>query len=56
MVDKVETKIQQCKSRHTIYLKKSLVMDSSFPFSVGETLTVKIQKNKIIIEHADTSQ
>jgi hypothetical protein len=50
MVGQAETKIQQCQSRHTVYLRKSLVMDSSFPFKVGETLVVRILKNRIVIE------
>jgi hypothetical protein len=50
MVSEVQTKINEVRSRHTIYLKKDLVKDSSFPFKVGEPLKIRIQDNKLIIE------
>lgn len=50
MVSKAKTKIHRVKSRHTIYLKKALVDDSSFPFEVGEPLVVRIEDDKLLIE------
>jgi hypothetical protein len=50
MVKESHTKIHKVGSRHTIYLQKSLVEDSAFPFKVGEILVVKIDGDKLIIE------
>lgn len=50
MVSKVKSKINRVGSRHTVYLKKSLVDDSNFPFEVGEPLIVRIEGDKLIIE------
>lgn len=50
MVSKAETKLYKVGSRHTIYLKKPLVDDSAFPFKVGETLVVRIEGDRLIIE------
>jgi hypothetical protein len=50
MVKESHTKINKVGSRHTIYLQKSLVEDSAFPFKVGEILVVKIDGDKLIIE------
>jgi hypothetical protein len=50
MVSEAKTKINEVRSRHTIYLKKDLVKDSSFPFKVGEPLKIKIQDDKLVIE------
>jgi hypothetical protein len=35
--------------RHSIFLEKAFVEDSSFPFKAGENLTVKIDKDRLII-------
>lgn len=50
MVSEAKTKINEVNGRHTIYLRKSLVKDSAFPFEVGEPLTVRIITNKVVIE------
>ena len=50
MVSQARTKINEVRSRHTIYLRKSLVKDSAFPFKVGEPLIVRIEGDKLIIE------
>ena len=44
------TKIQKADSRHTIYLRVGLIEDSTFPFKVGEPLTVRIEGNRLVIE------
>jgi len=44
MVKESRTKIHQVGSRHTIYLQKSLVEDSAFPFKAGEPLLVRIER------------
>ena len=35
--------------RHSIFLEKAFVEDSSIPFKAGENLTVKIDKDRLII-------
>jgi len=35
--------------RHSIFLEKAFVEDSSFPFRAGENLIVKIDKDRLII-------
>jgi len=50
MVGKAKTKVYKVGSRHTIYLKKPLIDDSAFPFEVGESLVVRIEGDKLIIE------
>jgi hypothetical protein len=53
VVSQHETKIQGgTGSRHTIYLRKDLVSDSNFPFEVGESLTIRIEGQKLVIEKA----
>ena len=52
MVSEIKTKINAVGSRHTIYLKNSLINDSSFPFKTNEDLTVRIDGEKLIIEKA----
>lgn len=51
VVRQVKTKISRVGSRHTIYLQKDLIEDSNFPFKVGEIVTVRIDGNKLTIEH-----
>lgn len=47
------TKIQKTKDgHHTIYLKKELITDSTFPMKVGEDLDIRIEDEKLVIEHA----
>jgi hypothetical protein len=41
--------IAKVGSRHTIYLEKAFVEDSAFPFRPDEPLTVRIDKNKLLI-------
>ena len=53
MVRQSETKIHKVDSRHTIYLKTDIVNDSNFPFKVGETLIVRIEGDKLIIERKE---
>ena len=49
MVNETKTKIAKVGSRHTIYLEKAFVEDSSFPFKPDEPITVKIDRNKLVI-------
>jgi len=51
VVRQVKTKISRVGSRHTIYLQKNLIEDTNFPFKVGEIITVRIDGNKLTIEH-----
>jgi hypothetical protein len=46
------TEHHQTATRHTIYLEKAFVEDSAFPFKPDEPLTVKIDKNRLVIEKA----
>jgi len=50
MVIEAVTKIAEVRSRHTMYIKKDLVKDSAFPFTIGEPLKIRIQGDKLIIE------
>jgi len=50
LVSQAKTKINRVKSRHTIYLRKDLIDDSSFPFKVGESLIVRIEGDKLVIK------
>lgn len=50
MTNITKTKIYQVNSRHTIYLPKDFVNDSSFPFQIGEELTARIEGDKIVVE------
>jgi hypothetical protein len=52
MVSKTETKILRVGSRHTVYLEKSFVEDSNFPFKPDEPLIAKIEKNRVVLEKA----
>jgi hypothetical protein len=53
MVKETTTKIQKADSRHTIYLKKELVNDSSFPFIPGEPLIVRIDGKRLVVEKSN---
>jgi len=50
MVRQADTKLRKVDSRHTIYVLKALVEDSSFPFKVDEPLVIKIEGERLIIE------
>ena len=50
MVNQTTTKITKVGSRHTIYLEKAFVEDSLFPFKPDEYISIKIDKNRLIIE------
>jgi hypothetical protein len=52
MTKTTKTKIYKVSSRHTIYLPKDFINDSTFPFIVGEELIARIEDQKIIIEKA----
>ena len=51
-----ETKIYTSGSRHSIYIPAGLINDSAFPFTVGETLTIKIENDRLIIEKTKKSK
>lgn len=50
MAREAKAKIFKVKSRHTIYLRTDLVNDSTFPFKIGEPLTIRIENGKLVIE------
>src|SRR5213594_4917700 len=50
MVTHAEAKIHRVGPRHTIYLAKDLVEDSTFPFHADEDLTVRIEGDALIID------
>lgn len=50
MVIKTRSKIAKVGSRHTIYLEKAFVEDSSFPFKPEEYISIRIEKNRLIVE------
>jgi hypothetical protein len=50
MVTRAEVKIHRVGPRHTIYLAKDLVEDSTFPFRTDEDLTVRIEGDALIID------
>lgn len=50
MVNHTKTKILKVGSRHTIYLEKAFVEDSSFPFKPEEPITVRVEGKRLIIE------
>ena len=52
LVGKTQTKILKVGSRHTVYLEKSFVEDTNFPFKPAEPLVAKIEKNRVILERA----
>lgn len=53
MARQSETKIYKTDSRHTLYLKNDIVNDSNFPFQIGQTLIVRIEGDKLIIERRE---
>src|SRR5438132_12744393 len=55
MVTQAEAKIHRVGPRHTIYLAKDLVEDSTFPFSANEDLTVRIEGGALIIDKTGKS-
>lgn len=50
MVTRAEAKIHRVGPRHTLYLAKDLVEDSTFPFHTDEDLTVRIEGDALIID------
>ena len=50
MVNQTRTKIAKVGSRHTLYLEKAFVEDSSFPFKPDEYLSIRIDRNRLIVE------
>ncbi len=50
MVKEALTKIYKVGLRHTLYLQKSLVEDSQFPFKPKEPLIIRIDGNKLVVE------
>jgi hypothetical protein len=50
MVTRAEAKIHRVGPRHTIYLAKDLVEDSTFPFRTDEDLRVRIEGEALIID------
>lgn len=50
MVNKVNVKLYEYKSRHSINLPSDFVRDSSFPFKPGEELIARIEDGKVVIE------
>jgi hypothetical protein len=50
MANQTRTKIIKVGSRHTIYLEKAFVEDSQFPFKPNQPLSVRIDKNRLVIE------
>ena len=59
MVSQTKTKLYKVESRsaktgvktyrHSIFLEKAFVEDSLFPFKAGENLTIRIDKDRLII-------
>jgi hypothetical protein len=52
MVNHTQTKILKVGSRHTIYLEKAFVEDSTFPLKPNEPVTVKVEGKRLVIEKA----
>jgi uncharacterized Zn finger protein len=50
VADEAKTKIRESQGRHTLYLPQALVVDSAFPFEVGEDLSVRIDGKRLIVE------
>jgi hypothetical protein len=50
MVTRAEAKIHRVGPRHTLYLAKDLVEDSTFPFRTDEDLTVRIEGDALIVD------
>ena len=50
MVTEAEAKINRVGPRHTLYLAKDLVEDSTFPFNTRQPLVVRVQGDRLIVE------
>ncbi len=50
MVNQAKAKLYAVKSRHSINLPSDLVRDSAFPFKPNDSLKVRIEGKKIVIE------
>ncbi len=53
VVRESKVRITEVGARHTIYLRKDFVTDSTFPFKPGQTLVAKIVGKRVIIEGPD---
>lgn len=53
MVNQAKVKLYAVKSRHSINLPSEFVRDSAFPFKPNDSLMMKIQGGKVIIEKTD---
>jgi hypothetical protein len=53
MVNQARVKLYAVKSRHSINLPSDFVKDSAFPFEPNESLKMRIDGKKIIIEKED---
>jgi hypothetical protein len=52
MVLEGETKMYRSNGRHSLYIPAGLIKDSAFPFTLEDTLTVKIDGNCLIVDKA----
>jgi hypothetical protein len=52
MVSQTKTKILKVGSRHTIYLEKAFVEDSSFPLKPNEPISIRIEGKRLIVERS----
>jgi hypothetical protein len=50
MVNQAKAKLYAVKSRHSINLPSDLVRDSAFPFKPNDSLKVRIEGKRIVIE------
>ena len=50
MVTEAEGKVSRVGPRHTLYLAKDLVQDSTFPFDTRQPLTVRVEGDHLIVE------
>lgn len=50
MVTEAEAKINRVGPRHTLYLAKDLVEDSTFPFDTRQQLIVRVEGDRLIVE------
>jgi len=50
MVNQAKAKLYAVKSRHSINLPSDFVKDSAFPFAPNDSLKMRIDGKKIVIE------
>lgn len=54
MVDSTVAKIYRVKGgRHLVNIRKDFVTDSQFPFEVGESLILRIEKDHVTMKKAN---